>query len=668
MPKPPPASQARSPLSQTPITRGVATLSALCVLCCLFGCATAAEARGKQVKYTPVPGTAQLDIDLTEAPRRLVHARLRLPVRAGPLQLAYPQWLPGEHGPTGLIADLVSLRIHAGGQLLTWRRDDEEMYRVHVDVPAGTSELQVSYDFLSAPPNEAGFSSGASMTQRLAMLSWNQVVLYPEGAKAAELSYASSVQLPPGWKAATSLERQEERPGEAAPDQGLIKFKPVSLETLIDSPVLTGLYLNEVPLGESHGAKVSAAIAAETEWEARVPPAIKASFERLVAEEAALFGARHFDRYVFLITLSDNVTHFGLEHHQSNDSRMSGRAMIDPELALEEFGGLVAHESFHSWNGKHRRPAGLATPDYQEPMKGELLWVYEGLTQYYGEVLAARAGFRDPQTARDVMASEAEAMRTQRGRSWRPLQDTAVAAQLLYPARSDWASLRRSVDFYAEGTLLWLEVDAILREKSGGAKSLDDFCKKFHGGESGGPTVKPYTLDDVLKTLGELVPYDWRAHFLVRVQGLAEGPPLEGLARAGWRLGYQRAPTPLFKTREKVNKSIDLRASLGLLLDDKGQITDVVPGAPADKAGLGPSMKVVAIDGRKFTAERLHGAIEAHEASAGGKTNLEVLVDNADSYGVYAVAWTEGPRYPRLERVEGKADLLTEIFKARAKK
>jgi predicted metalloprotease with PDZ domain len=650
-----------------PLVRLLGPLLVRAALCSALGlgCAVAAEARAKP-KYTPVSGVAQLDVDLTEAPRRLVHARLRLPVRPGPLQLAYPQWLPGEHGPTGLIADLVSLQIHAGSQLLAWRRDGEEMYRVLVDVPAGTTELQLSYDFVSAPPNDGGFSSGASMTQRLALLSWNQVVLYPEGARAAELSYASSVRLPPGWRAATSLERQE-APGDAAQDTALIRFKPVSLETLVDSPVLSGLYLNEVPLGESHGAKVSAAIAAETAWEARLPPALKTAFENLVAEEAALFGARHFDRYVFLITLSDNVTHFGLEHHQSNDSRMSGRAMIDPELALEEFGGLLAHESFHSWNGKHRRPAGLATPDYQEPMKGELLWVYEGLTQYYGEVLAARAGFRDAQTARDVMASEAEAMRTQRGRSWRPLQDTAVAAQILYPARTDWASLRRSVDFYSEGTLLWLEVDAILREKSGGAKSLDDFCKKFHGGESGGPSVKPYALEDVLKALGELVPYDWRAHFLVRVQGLAEAPPLEGFTRAGWRLSYQREPAPFFKAREKVNRSIDLRASLGLLLDDKGQITDVVPGAPADRAGLGPAMKVVAVDGRRFTAERLHGAIEAHEG-AGGKTTLDLLVENADSYEVHPVAWTEGPRYPRLERIEGKPDLLGEIFKPRAKK
>jgi predicted metalloprotease with PDZ domain len=301
-------------------------------------------------------------------------------------------------------------------------------------------------------------------------------------------------------------------------------------------------------------------------------------------------------------------------------------------------------------------------------MKGELLWVYEGLTQYYGEVLAARAGFRDPQAARDVMASEAEAMRTQRGRSWRPLEDTTVAAQILYPARGDWASLRRSVDFYSEGTLLWLEVDAILREKSGGTKSLDDFCKKFHGGESGSPSVKPYTLDEVLKTLGELAPYDWRAHFQVRVQGLSAEPPLDGLARAGWRLSYRRDPSPFFKAREKVNKTLDLRPSLGLLLDDKGQVLDVVPGAPADKAGLGPSMKVVAVDGRKLTTERLLATIESHEASAGGKGTLDLLVENAESYTVHSVAWSEGPRYPRLERIEGKADLLTEIFKARAKK
>ena len=635
------------------MTHSAWLLSALATLA--LGCATAAEAKPAP-KVAPAPGTAVLQVDLTEAPRRLVHATLRLPARPGPLALAYPQWLPGEHGPTGAIADLVSLQIRAGGELLRWRRDDEEMFRIQVVVPQGATELQLSYDYLSPPQTEAGFSSGASMTQTLAMLSWNQVVLYPDGAAASALTYQASARLPPGWKFATSLET-------AGREGDLVRFQPVSLETLIDSPVLAAAHLLEVPLGESHGAKVSAALAAETEWELRLPPALRASLQRLVAEEAALFGARHFDRYVFLVTLSDSVAHFGLEHHQSNDSRMSGRTLLDQELAMVEFGWLLSHESFHSWNGKYRRPTGLATPDYMTPMKGELLWVYEGLTNYYGDVLAARAGFWDLPTARDYLAFATDQMQGQRGRTWRPLEDTGVAAQVLYPAREDWHSLRRGTDFYQEGDLLWLDVDTLLREKSGGQRSLDDFCRKFHGGESGSPKVVPYGLDEVVKVLEGLVPFDWRALLTARVQSLTEDAPQAGLARAGWKLAYGEEKSPYWKAHEKADKVLDLRPSLGLMVNEKALVTDVIPGRPADKAGVGPAMKVVAVNGRKFTPERLSAAVEA---SATAKGPIDLLLENADSYAVHSLDYHGGPRYPRLERLAGTPDLLSEILRGRA--
>ena len=637
--------------------RQLASLLVCLITLSALGCATAAEAKGP-AKVTPAPGTAVLQVDLTEAPRRLVHATLRLPARPGPLALAYPQWLPGEHGPTGAIADLVSLQIHAGGQLLQWRRDDEEMFRINVVVPPGATELQLSYDFVSPPATEQGFSSGASMTQHLAMLSWNQVVLYPDGVPAAALHYQASVQLPPGWRFATSLET-------AGRDGDLVRFQPVSLETLIDSPVLAARHLLEVALGESHGAKVSAALAAETEVELRLPPALRASFEKLVAEEAALFGARHFDRYVFLVTLSDSVAHFGLEHHQSNDSRMPGRTLLDPDLTMQAFGGLLSHESFHSWNGKYRRPAGIVTPDYMTPMKGELLWVYEGLTNYYGDVLAARAGFRDPQTARDYLAYITDQVQGQRGRTWRPLEDTGVAAQVLYPARNDWHSLRRGTDFYSESDLVWLDVDTLLREKSGGSRSLDDFCRKFHGGESSGPKVVPYGLDDVVKALNDLVPFDWRGLLLGRVQKLAEDAPVAGLNRAGWKLGYSDQPSAYWKAHEKVDKVLDLRPSLGLSIDEKSLVVDVIPGRPADRAGVGPAMKVIAVNGRKFTNDRLLAAVEA---SAADKAPIDLLVENAESYTVLSLDYHGGPRYPRLERLDGTADLLSEILRGRAAK
>ena len=632
------------------------TFSSLITLSAL-GCATAAEAKGP-AKVTPAPGTAVLQVDLTEAPRRLVHATLRLPARPGPMALAYPQWLPGEHGPTGAIADLVSLQIHAGGQLLQWRRDDEEMFRFNVVVPPGATELQLAYDFVSPPFTEQGFSSGASMTQRLALLSWNQVVLYPDGVPAAALQYQASVQLPPGWRYATSLETEGR-------DGDVVRFRPVSLETLIDSPVLAARHLLEVPLGENHGAKVSAALAAETEVELRLPPALRASLEKLVAEQAALFGARHFDRYVFLVTLSDSVAHFGLEHHQSNDSRMPGRTLLDKDLMMQEFGELLSHESFHSWNGKYRRPAGLATGDYMTPMKGELLWVYEGLTNYYGDVLAARSGFWDLQTARDYFATIVDQMQAQRGRTWRPLEDTGVAAQVLYPSREDWRSLRRSTDFYREGDLLWLDVDTLLREKSRGARSLDDFCQRFHGGESGGPKVVPYGIDEVVKVLNDLVPSDWRGLLLGRTQKIAEDAPQAGLNRSGWKLGYGDVPSPYWKAHEKADKVLDLRPSLGLLVDEKSMVVDVIPGRPADRAGVGPAMKLIAVNGRRFTSDRLLAAVEA---SAADKAPIDLLVENADSYTVLSLDYHGGPRYPRLERLDGVPDLLSEILGGRTAK
>jgi predicted metalloprotease with PDZ domain len=594
-----------------------------------------------------------VDVDLRDAPRRIFHSKLTLPAHAGRQAFLYPRWIPGEHGPNGPIADLAGLRFSVGNSVLTWQRDPVDMFRILVDVPQGAREVQAQLDFLSPPPGQRGFSGGTSATAHLAVLSWNQVLLYPEGAAARDLQVRASVRVPSTWKIATAL--AIESAGEEK------RFAPVSLEALVDSPVLAGALLREVPIGQA-GVPHFLDIAGESEDTVRLPPELKARYDALVGQAQTLFGAHHYAAYHFLLTLSDSVAHFGLEHHQSSDDRVPERVFLDEELRLVRLARLLPHEFTHSWNGKYRRPAGLATADFQAPMKGELLWVYEGLTDWLGTVLAARSGLWTPEQARDFLAYDAATMQSHRGRAWRPLEDTAVAAQVLFPSRDDWSSWRRDTDFYLEGDLLWLEVDAILRERSNGAKSLDDFCQLFLGGKSGPPEVSPYGFDDIVAALQQVVAYDWKTHLSQRVRGFSLHPPLDGLTRTGWKLDWGPAPNTYYRALERAARLIDARGSIGALFDyDKALVVDVVPDSPADRAHVPPGSRVLAVNGRKYSEERLRDAIA--DTARGGR--LELLLENAETIGTFPIDWRGGTRYPRLARDESKPDVLTRILAPR---
>jgi predicted metalloprotease with PDZ domain len=592
-----------------------------------------------------------LDIDATDAPRKILHARLRIPAQSGPLTLLYPKWLPGEHSPSGPISDLVAVTMSAAGKPVPWRRDDDDMFAIHLDVPAGADVLEVAFDFLM-PPSSGGFSSGASATAQLVDLSWNYLVLYPEGAKASELQYAATLRLPDGWKFGTALPQARESPG-------VLEFSPVSLETLVDSPLIAGAHFRTVDL--SPGAKPSHSlhIVADSAAALEVKPEDARHFSHLTAETGALFGARHYRDYSFLLTLSEHVAHFGLEHHESSDNRAPERMLIDEDLR-KSWATLLPHEMVHSWNGKYRRPAGLATPNYHQPMKGELLWIYEGLTDYLGLVLATRCGLWTNQNFLEHLALNAAMLDHQAGRAWRPLADTAVAAQLLYFARPEGTAWRRSVDFYREGDLIWLEADVLIRQKTQGRRSLDDFCKTFYGGESGGPKVVPYTLDDVVTALNQVAAHDWGEFFQSRVYVTNPRAPLGGIEGSGWRLIYQDTLPDMLKSRETADKFTDLSFSLGLKIKEDGAVIDVVPGSPADKAGVGASMKLVAVNGRHWKPELLRSAVKF------AKTNIapiELLVENEEFFKTCKVDYHDGERYPRLERDATKLDLLAEILK-----
>jgi len=598
----------------------------------------------------------RLTVDLSEAPRRIFHARIEFPAKPGPMALLYPKWIPGEHAPDGPIGDLVGLKFTAGGQTLSWRRDDLNLYMFHLDVPSGANSVEVAYDYLSPAAGE-GFSAGPSADPVIAVLEWNLVVLYPAGATSDSLTYQPSLRLPPGWKFATALQISKQN-GNA------VDFAPVSLTNLVDSPVLAGENFRSIPLAPQIQPPHRLNIAADSAAALEITPEQIAAYGRLVVEAGALFGARHYDHYDFLLSLTNYFYPNGLEHHQSSDERASEHMFLNSD-EMELYSSLLAHEFTHSWNGKYRRPAGLATPDFDQPMKDDLLWIYEGLTQYVGETLSVRAGLRNAEDYRETLARVA-AYLAWPGRNWRPLEDTSLAAPNLYDSSSHWSGWRRNVDFYDEGWLIWLEADTLIRQESHGQKSLDDFCRRFYGPPSTSPKVIPYTLDDVIGALNQVQPYDWRGFFNTRVYQINPQPPLGGVERGGWRLVFNDTPNQHIRARETVDAQIDLSFSLGMIVqtsnnpEDNGRLNDVIPGMPAADAGLAPGMRLLSINGRGFTAGALHDAI----GSAKGSTKAIVITaDNSGFVHPYEIQYHGGERYPHLLRNSSQSDLLSDTLR-----
>jgi predicted metalloprotease with PDZ domain len=573
-----------------------------------------------------------------------------MPVQPGPLVLSYPEWIPGEHEPSGPIIDMAGLKLMANGKLIPWRRDLIDMFALHLDIPQGAKSLDIDFDFLLSAAS-SGYSAGASATAFLNVVSWNQLVLYPKGQNAAALTFLPSLRLPTGWKFGTAL------PG-AKQTGDTIEFSPVSLETLIDSPVISGRYFRVVDLTPGQTPSHEIDIAADSPAALEITPETEAHYRKLIAEANALFGSHHYRDYHFLLTLSENVAHFGLEHHESSDDRIYERSLTDPSTRIA-MAILLPHEYVHSWNGKYRRPAGLLSPDYHQPMKDDLLWVYEGLTEYLEELLAGRSGLRTPEQEHEEIARVAALLDAEPGRQWRPLQDTADAAVFLYNAGGDWQNWRRGTDFYPEGVYLWLDVDATIRRLTQDRKSLNDFCRMFYGGASGQPDLKPYAFEDVVAALSEVAPYDWSAFLRTRLDSLAPNTMDESLNNAGWKLVYNDTPNELQADRETVAKSIDLSLSLGLRLSQDGNIADVIYDGPSYKAGLGPGMKIIAVGGRQFSPESINAAIKDAEA---GAAPIQLIAANGTDVQAYAVNYHGGFRYPHLVRNESQSDFLGEIL------
>ena len=596
-----------------------------------------------------------LEVDAREAPRRILHASLAIPAAPGPVTLYYPKWLPGTHRPTGPIVNVTGLRISAGGRPVAWSRDDSDVYAFHCRMPPGSTVLDVNFDYVS--PSRGGGRFDPLSTDALMVLNWNLVLVYPAGRSAADYRVKSRVRLPPGWRFGTVLG------GQQADDT--IDLPTVSLVTLVDSPLIAGANFRAVPLPVEGAPRHELDIVADSVAALEVPDDLVQHQIRLVSEAGTLFGAHHYREYRFLLTLSDAASLSGLEHHESSDNRAPERALIN-EDTRRFVAGLLPHEFVHSWNGKYRRPAGLAPPDYQRPMSGELLWVYEGLTSYLGLVLTARSGLYSPEQFREQLAVIAAEMAGRSGRRWRSLEDTARAAQTLYDAPAEWTSWRRSADFHAEGVLLWLEVDTVIRQRTASLRSLDDFCLDFFGPPSGPPTVSAYGLDDVLAALNRVAAYDWRSFFSARVDAVRESAPIAGIEQAGWTLTYDDRPNELRQSAEAFRNTLDLSDSIGMTVEraqGKATIIDVIPGTPSAQVGLAPGMNLVAVNGRHWSPEALRAALRP---AVGAPATLALLVENAGFYKTYTIGYGDGLRAPHLAKTPSAPDMLSTIIRPRA--
>ena len=587
-----------------------------------------------------------LTVDATQTPRKILRSHLVIPVKPGPLTLYYPKWIPGEHRPSGPIADLTGLKFEADGKTIPWQRDLLDAFTFHVDVPAGATHLDVTYDIIEPDDDSA--------TDKLAVLEWNEALLYPAGTPSAQLIYQANLLLPGGWKYGTALPVASEYGNQ-------ISFKPISLDLLVDSPVIAGEYYRAIdltPPGEPIHHEID--MVADSEAALAMSPEIQKEMTNLVAESGKLFGMRHYRDYHFLLTLSDHVAHFGLEHHESNDSRLPERALLSPDAGVS-VGALLPHEFVHSWNGKFRRPADLATPDFEKPMEDDQLWIYEGLTEYLGPLLAVRSGLFTPEQYREFLANAAATLGPGRpGRTWRPLLDTAVALPGLgYAGGRGWTSWRRTSDYYDEGDLMWLEVATIIHNVTNGQKSIDDFCHVFYGGTNNGPELKTYTFLSLVETLNQVAPYDWAAFFHRHLDSTSPDMPEGGLENAGWKVEFNDKPLRL-PGRDGVTSDV---YSIGLQLEGDGTVSDSVVGSPAFDAGISSGMKVVGVDGRVYSPDLLEDAIKAAKDST---APITLLVVDDDYFRTSTIEYHGGERHPHLVRIDAKPDYLDDLIKPRA--
>lgn len=596
------------------------------------------------------PGTISLQVDASDIDRRIQRVRERIPVRPGALTLWYPKWIPGNHSPTGPINQLAGLVVRGNGARIAWRRDDVDMYAFHLDVPPGVAAIDAEFQYLSPTARDQG---RVAMTPDMLDLQWHRVLLYPAGFDTSRIRIEPALTVPGGWQAASALQL-------VAREGDTLRYAPVSVTTLVDSPVYAGRNYRRIALDADAKRPVFLDAFADDPQQLAITPAMLDAHRALVREADRVFGPRPFAHYDFLLALSDTFSNIGLEHRQSSENGTPpGYLLGEAPFANNT---LLSHEYAHAWNGKFRRPAMLWTPHYNTPMRNELLWLYEGQTEYWSIVLAARAGLLAPQQAREMLADLAATQAQRRGHDWRSLQDTVYEGIVEFnDAPQAWESWQRAYDFYAEGALLWLDVDTRIRELSSNRRSLDDFARAFFGGAKDAETVSTYDFDDIVAALEAVQPGGWGDWLRARLDG--DEPLLDGIARGGWNIAYDATPNLAVEDAEGADDYDDFRYSLGLkIARDGGSISEVVWDSPAFAAGLARDVVVVAVDGEAYDAKRLAHAISAAQAQP---KPIELLVRQGERYRTARIDYRGGLRAPHLVRDAGKPDLLGDILSAR---
>ena len=612
--------------------------------------ADAADANIPPPQDTPYNGTITLSVDASDTSQGIFRAHETIPVQAGELTLLYPKWLPGNHSPSGPIDKLAGLKISANGKPLTWTRDKYDVYAFKVDVPQGVSSIDLDYQFLSPRTRSEG---RIVMTDAMLNLQWNAVVLYPAGHYSRQITYAPSIKLPDDWQLGTALETQS-KSGDT------VTFKPTPLNTLVDSPIYAGEYFKRVDLDPGAKVPVHMDIVADAPKYLDMNAEQLQAHRNLVAQAYKLYGSHHYDHYDFLFSLSDQMSGNGLEHHQSSEDGTGADYFTDWK-GNAPGRDLLAHEYTHSWNGKFRRPADLWTPNFNVPMGDSLLWVYEGQTQYWGFVLAARSGLWNDDQFKDALALVAATYQDNRpGFDWRTVQDTTNDPTIAQRRPLPYRNYQMSEDYYSAGQLIWLAVDAKIRSLSNDKKSLDDFAKAFFGVHNGSFVTDTYTFDDVVAALNGVAKYDWATFLRSRLD--ANKPPMDGIAASGWKLVYTDKESDYEKALQKNRKFADFTYSIGLTLSSKdGDIGDVRWNSPAFKAGISPGGELVAVNGHAYKAEVLKDAITAAKSD---NKPIELLIKQQDEYKTVPVDYHDGLRYPHLERASGP-DYLSQIIAAK---
>jgi predicted metalloprotease with PDZ domain len=600
----------------------------------------------------PYPGVMRLEVDATDLDHRIYRIRQTIPVaRPGPMVLLYARWIPGTHSPEGPLHNFAGLKISAGGKSVKWERDTADVFAFHLDVPSGASSLDIEAQFLTPVDSEQG---GAAITKEMLRLNWYATALYPAGYFTRQIQVEARLKLPDGWQFGTALDV-------ASTNGSSTTFKPVSFETLVDSPVFAGKHFKKVDLDPGGRSRVTLNIMADEPEYLEISPQVLEIHRELVRQADKLYGARHFDHYDFLLSLSDRLATSGIEHQRSSDNGAVPKYFTTWDTAFIRR-NLLAHEYNHSWNGKYRRPADLWIPNFNVPMRDSLLWVYEGQTQYYGEVLTARAGLLTKEEALDSLANTAAAYDIRAGRTWRNLQDTTNDPIIARRRPIPWTTWQRSEDYYSEGQLLWLDVDTLLRQRSDGKRSLDDFARAFFGVNDGDWGQLTYTFNDIVKTLNDVEAYDWTSFLRARLDETSQHAPLDGIHRGGYRLIYTETQSDYAKANEVLRKVADLTFSLGAVVDTTGKITSVLWDGPVFRAGLTSGIQIVAVNSITFDADRLKAAIKATKDNGPA---VELLIKQGDVYRTVRIDYHGGLRYPHLERVPGAPALLDEILSRR---